>query len=106
MSRLSDIKKQVSISLFISNLGGVYSRTSRSGWDQYHCPFEGHKDGDRHASGAVRDDDRYYRCRACGAHGDIFDLVQAAGYAEDLQGAMGWLEEHMLTQDTSTTDSW
>lgn len=106
MTDLNAIKKQVSVSLFISNLGGEYSRSTRNGWDQYHCPFTGHKDGDRHASGAVSPDDRYYRCRACDARGDIFDLVKLAGYAEDLQGAIRWLEDNMLTQDTSTTDSW
>lgn len=102
MTDVEAIRQRIPIEQFLMSLGSDIGYTSRSGWTKVQCPF--HEGGDKHPSGSVNPDSTRFSCFTCGRKGDIFDLVQWAGLADDFPGAIEWLEANIV-RGSSTTDS-
>ena len=101
MTDANEIKQLVPIEQLLMSLGSDIGYTTRSGWTKVQCPFHGL---DIHPSATVSPDSQFFKCFTCDRSGDIFDLVQWAGLADDFPGAIEWLEANVIP-DTSTTDS-
>lgn len=99
---IREIKRKVRISQVMQDLGGEVARGyPLTSWAPTTCPL--HDDHDPSAS--VNDALGRFYCHACHAGGDVIDLVKAARIAEDVRGAINWLQDHYIsdTPADSTT---
>jgi len=100
--RAAALKQSIPVELIIVSLGGETFYQPGSGWTKTRCPFH----GDDHPSASISPDGMYFMCLACGHRGDVFDLVQQAGFASNFPEAIEWLEEHVPIPGESTTGNW
>jgi DNA primase len=92
--KIDELKQHVTISQVVMHFGGDVPMFADS-WVSMRCPFH----DDRVNSASISDEAGQYFCHACGANGDILDVVQSAMQFADVTEAKQWIEENLLVPE-------